>query len=319
VTGPVPGGADCAGFATWDDANDRFWALVAARLDPTALDPDVDLVPCEGLTGTPLDGRPLGPRATATGDGGTGGYWIADLYGDSAGFGAPALSPPLRGFVVGLAPDGAGGAWAVTVDGRVLARNGAAALGEPAAGLAPGERAVGIAAGPDEDGDGRADGYRVATDRGRVVGYGRAAALGDLTSVALQAPIAGLARSASGRGYWLLGRDGGVFSFGDAAFAGSLGDRALNAPIVGLAADPDGRGYWLVGRDGGVFAFDAAFRGSLGAVTLNEPVVGMVSWGDGYLLVARDGGVFDFADRPFRGSLGDRPPPAPVTAIAPAT
>jgi hypothetical protein len=221
---------------------------------------------------------------------------------------------------VGLAADGAGGAWAVTLDGRVLARNGARAFGEPAATAPAGERVVGIAAGADDDGDGRADGYRIATDRGRVLGFGASAVpLGDLTGVALNAPIVGLARTASGRGYWLLGRDGGIFSFGDAAFAGSLGGATLNAPVVGLAADPDGRGYWLLGRDGGVFAFDAPFRGSLGAVALNQPVVGVLPWGDGYLLVARDGGVFVFADRPFHGSLGDRPPVAPVTAVAPAS
>ncbi|MGH9004015.1 MAG: hypothetical protein ACRDYV_12895, partial [Acidimicrobiia bacterium] len=83
-----------------------------------------------------------------------------------------------------------------------------------------------------------------------------------------------------------------------------------------LVPDPDGAGYWLVASDGGVFAFDASFRGSLGGVRLNRPVTGMVPFGNGYIMVGEDGGVFNFSDRPFSGSLGDRPPAHPVVAVA---
>jgi hypothetical protein len=95
-----------------------------------------------------------------------------------------------------------------------------------------------------------------------------------------------------------------------------MGGTRHNQPVQSLVPDPDGAGYWLVASDGGVFAFDAPFRGSLGSVTLNRPVTGMVAFGDGYLMVAEDGGLFNFSDRPFSGSLGDRPPARPVVAVA---
>jgi hypothetical protein len=33
-------------------------------------------------------------------------------------------------------------------------------------------------------------------------------------------------------------------------------------------------------------------------------------------MVAEDGGVFNFSNKPFQGSLGDRPPPSPIVAVA---
>jgi ligand-binding sensor domain-containing protein len=95
-----------------------------------------------------------------------------------------------------------------------------------------------------------------------------------------------------------------------------MGDKKLNAPVQSLVPDPDGTGYWLVASDGGVFAFEAGFRGSMGATRLNQPVTGMVAFGNGYLMVATDGGIFNFSDRPFHGSLGDRPPADPITSVA---
>jgi hypothetical protein len=114
----------------------------------------------------------------------------------------------------------------------------------------------------------------------------------------------------------MVASDGGIFTFGDAVFLGSMGGQKLNAPVQSLVPDADGKGYWLVASDGGIFAFDAPFRGSLGAITLNKPVVGMVRYGDGYLMVGADGGIFNFSSLPFSGSLGDRPPAAPVVAVA---
>ena len=43
---------------------------------------------------------------------------------------------------------------------------------------------------------------------------------------ALNQPVLGMERTASGNGYWLFARDGGVFAFGDAQFYGSLGGAA---------------------------------------------------------------------------------------------
>ena len=78
-------------------------------------------------------------------------------------------------------------------------------------------------------------------------------------SLPLAAPIAGMAATTDGGGYWLASADGRVFAYGDAGFHGSMGGRRLNGPIVGIAATADGGGYWLVAADGGVFAFgDAA-------------------------------------------------------------
>jgi hypothetical protein len=33
-------------------------------------------------------------------------------------------------------------------------------------------------------------------------------------------------------------------------------------------------------------------------------------------MVAADGGIFSFSDKPFVGSLGDRPPAIPVVSVA---
>ncbi|MHB1548377.1 MAG: hypothetical protein ACYCX8_06535, partial [Acidimicrobiales bacterium] len=76
------------------------------------------------------------------------------------------------------------------------------------------------------------------------------------------APVAGIAASPGGHGYWLVASDGGVFAFGDAAFYGSMGGSRLAAPMVGMAADPMTGGYWTVASDGAVFAFDAPFDGA---------------------------------------------------------
>jgi hypothetical protein len=48
----------------------------------------------------------------------------------------------------------------------------------------------------------------------------------------------GMARTASGQGYWFVATDGGIFSFGDAKFYGSTGALKLNRPVVGMAAAP---------------------------------------------------------------------------------
>jgi hypothetical protein len=120
---------------------------------------------------------------------------------------------------------------------------------------------------------------------------------GSLAGTHLKAPIAGIATTPYGGGYWLAGADGGVFTFGNANYYGSLGNTHLNAPIVGIAPTPDGGGYWLVASDGGVFSFgDANFYGSMGGTRLNAPIVGIAvdAATGGYWLTASDGGVFAF-------------------------
>jgi hypothetical protein len=146
----------------------------------------------------------------------------------------------------------------------------------------------------------------VAQANGTVTAYGRGF-YGDARREPLAKPIAGMAATATGKGYWLVAADGGVFSYGHAHFHGSMGATHLNQPVIGIASTADGRGYWLAAADGGIFTFgDAHFFGSLGGIHLDQPIVGISATrsGKGYRLVARDGGVFTFGDATYRGSLG---------------
>jgi len=65
--------------------------------------------------------------------------------------------------------------------------------------------------------------------------FGDATFLGSTGSIELNQSIVGMARTPSGRGYWLVASDGGIFAYGDATFHGSTGSIALNRPIVGMA------------------------------------------------------------------------------------
>jgi hypothetical protein len=59
--------------------------------------------------------------------------------------------------------------------------------------------------------------------------------------VALSSPIAAMAATPSGHGYWMVGGDGGIFAFGDAPHHGRFW---ADGHVTDLAARPDGRGYW---------------------------------------------------------------------------
>jgi glucose/arabinose dehydrogenase len=130
--------------------------------------------------------------------------------------------------------------------------------------------------------------------------------------------VQGIARTASGFGYWLASDKGKVLAFGNASHHGDVSTFTLNKPIAGIAATPSGAGYWMVATDGGVFGFgDAQFYGSTGGMPLNKPVVGIASTptGKGYWLVATDGGIFTFGDAQFWGSTGSVPLNKPVVAM----
>jgi L,D-transpeptidase catalytic domain len=150
-----------------------------------------------------------------------------------------------------------------------------------------------------------------------VLAFGSAAsAVGDV--VGLAGPIAAIASTPDGNGYWVTSSTGQVTSEGDAIDYGSL-TIPLQAPIVGMVSTPNGHGYWLVGSDGGIFSFgDAGYFGSTGAMVLNEPIVGMAttSNGQGYWMVASDGGVFAFGDAGFLGSMGGKHLNEPVVGMA---
>jgi ribosomal protein L24E len=150
-----------------------------------------------------------------------------------------------------------------------------------------------------------------------VFNYGDARFRGSMAGRPLNHPIVGMARTATGSGYWLVGSDGGIFAF-SAPFRGSTGSMRLTRPIVGIASTP-GNGYWLVASDGGIFAFGASFYGSTGAIRLNKPIAGMAAapTGKGYTLVASDGGLFRFGvNSPFFGSAANACPGAPAVAVA---
>lgn len=72
-----------------------------------------------------------------------------------------------------------------------------------------------------------------------------------------------IARTSTGKGYWIVDSTGAVFAYGDAQYHGGANTTHLNAAIVGIASTPDDGGYWLLGADGGVFAYgNAAFYGA---------------------------------------------------------
>ena len=131
------------------------------------------------------------------------------------------------------------------------------------------------------------------------------------------APIVGIARTASGLGYWTVAADGTLHPFGDAPYFGSATGAPLVRPVVGMASTP-GNGYWMVASDGGIFSFgDAHFFGSVGGKPVNQPMVGMASTldGKGYWTVASDGGIFSFGDAAFHGSMGSIPLNQPMVGI----
>ena len=151
-----------------------------------------------------------------------------------------------------------------------------------------------------------------------VFAYGDAGFHGSTGVTKLNHPVVGMARTASGDGYWLVSAEGRVFAFGAAEHHGSLSS-APPSPVIGIAATPAGNGYWLVTENGSIYSFGAApFLGGMGHVTLSRPVVGIAGTpsGGGYWLVAEDGGIFSFGDAAFFGSTGAIRLNQPITGMA---
>ncbi|MEM9606229.1 MAG: hypothetical protein AAGA99_02335 [Actinomycetota bacterium] len=298
-----PGGAgtDITRFDNLDYALSLFTWLAGDGFTPP-----VDPSPTTPTTMPPDTVPPTGDAV---------GYWMGDAGGELYGFGDAPDPGAVPGRVVDSAstPDGSG-LWILTADGVVHALAGATGFGDVDLSTLPdGEAPSTISVLPD------GSGYWVFTNRGRALAFGAAGDIEDLVDLgiapALNGPIIDSVATPTGGGVYMIGFDGGVFAIGDAEFHGSMGGQTLNGPVVGIALDPDGVGYWLVANDGGIFSFEAEFLGSMGGVPLNQPVVGAVPFGDGYLMVASDGGIFNFSNLPFLGSLGDDPPPDPVTTV----
>ncbi len=149
-----------------------------------------------------------------------------------------------------------------------------------------------------------------------VGAFGDAGAYGVPAAGALNAPLAGIAATPDGHGYWLLGANGGVFTYGDAGFYGSA--TGAYSPAVGIAPTPDGQGYWIARNSGAVYNFGDASSGGNYYYAGAAPVVGIAATPKamGYWLVAADGGVFSFGSAGFFGSMGGKALNAPVVGMA---
>jgi hypothetical protein len=170
-----------------------------------------------------------------------------------------------------------------------------------ASGIAP---TNGVASTTGSDGPG----YWLVAGDGGIFSYGDARFRGSTGSMRLNAPVLGMAPTATGDGYWLFARDGGIFSYGDATFHGSTGSMRLNSPVTGMDQGTAGGGYWLVARDGGIFAFDVPFYGSIPGLALSSAsyagaaAMRSTATGKGYYVLASDGWVASFGDARDYGS-----------------
>ena len=174
------------------------------------------------------------------------GYWILEEdgtiwnCGSAAQFswGGSISAPPVS---IVATPDG-GGFWVTTADGGVFTFGDAQFYGSVPGALAPGQQLaapiVGMAATPDGGGywlvgaDGGIFAFGDAHSYGSIPGRGLNPAGSGLPN-SLSAPIVGIAGTADGGGYWLLGADGGIFNFGDAPLEGtSTSEQGLNRAVA---------------------------------------------------------------------------------------
>ena len=142
--------------------------------------------------------------------------------------------------------------------------------------------------------------YRIARSTGDVHTFGAA---GPFAKAPTSSPIAGIASTSSGDGYWQATANGAVFANGDAKYFGGMPAGSVASPIVGMAATKTNGGYWLLGRDGGIFSFgDAVWLGSVpgtGACGAIEAVsVAATTTGLGYAVQTSDGRIWPFGDAP---------------------
>jgi hypothetical protein len=128
----------------------------------------------------------------------------------------------------------------------------------------------------------------------------------------LKNPIADIASTSTGGGYWLLSRNGRVSSFGDAARKGSVEQKPFVATAI--AGTPTTKGYWVLGSGGRVFPFgDALFYGDVRNSTERLVSLTPTPSGKGYWLTTDTGDVAAFGDASFLGGLELEP--GSVTAM----
>ena len=83
--------------------------------------------------------------------------------------------------------------------------------------------------------------WEVAADGG-IFAFGAAQFYGSMGGKPLNAPIVGIATTATGKGYWEVASDGGIFAFGAAPFYGSDGRQAAQRPHRGHHRHPHREG-----------------------------------------------------------------------------
>jgi hypothetical protein len=222
------------------------------------------------------------------------GYWIAAGNGRVKTKGEASSFGSVRGWhpspiVEVVHSGGGGGYWLVRRNGKIHDRGGSRAFER----RLPGSAVV--------DAEAHAGGgLWLATSAGRVLRYGRADHLGDLSDEDLT--VAAMASTATGDGYLLVSRRGVVSAFGDARHRGDL------EPGSGVVADielmPAGTGYWIVTTTGRVFPFGAARRLGEVVAKIRPDVVEIQSSasGRGYWLLDEFGHVRRYGDAPALGS-----------------
>jgi hypothetical protein len=138
-------------------------------------------------------------------------------------------------------------------------------------------------------------GYWMAGVAGGVMSDGPSY-LGGLDDKNLDHPIAAIASTPSGNGYWLTTTSGKVFAFGDAPFRGRL--KHSKTRIADVASTPSGRGYWLVSRTGRVFAFGDARTFGRSDKGSDDTTIALLPspTGLGYTLVDSNGAIQTFGD-----------------------
>jgi hypothetical protein len=220
------------------------------------------------------------------------GYWLYTARGNVyASAGAPWFgSLPSRrvrtNSIVGMASTADGhGYWLVSSSGRGYAFGDAPKLRASA----HGHRVAGIVGDP-------RGGYWLFTTLGNVYRSSGAGFYGSAAERHAQTPIVGMASTADGRGYWMVGSSGRVYAFGDAS---KVRGRSPRLSVAGIAANPGG-GYWLFSAAGNVYrGGGAGWFGSVAAYRVRKPsIVAMASTADGrgYWLVSSSGRVYPFGD-----------------------
>jgi hypothetical protein len=134
--------------------------------------------------------------------------------------------------------------------------------------------------------------------------------------------FAGMTRTSSGTGYYLLSRDGAVRPHGTAPGYGEAKGQSYFAgqTAVGLTLTPSGRGYWILSAGGGVYSFgDAQFYGGAAGQSYfaGQTAVGLTLTpsGRGYWIVSAAGGVYSYGDAQFYGGAAGQSYFAGQTAV----